>query len=185
MKVTRLGFVALVACMLVSLNNYVKAQDQKVPVEITAGRDTMPITDDSLMNDAYSYILMGEKSANAALNSSTINISTYARQSVTDYFLLKREFKTLAQQRNILLIDTLNNTLSTSYNELTKLTGYDFDTQYVQSVGTNQTQFYTAFNKLLNSNDPEIRSWAQKMTPVIDKYNTKSKKFTSKWNKTE
>ncbi len=106
----------------------------------------------------------------AAKNAKDPEIKKFGQMMVTDHGAAGKDLEALAKKKNFALPSDIGSHQST-YDKLSKLTGTDFDKEYVSEMVSDHESDLKAFQKQAdNSTDPDVKAFAAKVVPVIQKH---------------
>ncbi|MBA4108000.1 MAG: hypothetical protein C0487_00180 [Leptothrix sp. (in: Bacteria)] len=141
-----------------------------VPTSPTAATTALNASEKKFLSDAavagqYELALAQLATANASDSS----VKSYATMLVSDHTMANQKLQLLAQRRNVVLPTTLPQDKQEVIDRLTKLTGADFDRQFVQTVGLHDHKTdITLFEKATReAKDSEVRDFASSTLPTL------------------
>lgn len=118
----------------------------------------------------------------AAKNAKDPEIRKFGQMMVTDHGKAGDELKALATKKNYQLPSDIGSHQST-YDKLSKLTGADFDKQYVDEMVSDHESDLKDFQRQAdNGSDPDVKAFAAKVVPVIQKHLDAIKAIQAKMN---
>jgi putative membrane protein len=119
----------------------------------------------------------------ALKNSQNPEIKKFAQMMIDDHGKANNELKALATKKNYTLPTDIGSHKSTM-DKLTSLKGPDFDKAYVDEMVSDHESDVKAFQKqAANSSDPEMKDFAAKVTPIVQKHLEAIKAIQAKMNK--
>ena len=119
----------------------------------------------------------------ALKNSQNPEIKKFAQMMIDDHGKANTELRTLATKKNYTLPADIGSHKSTM-DKLASLKGPDFDKAYVDEMVSDHTGDVKAFQKQAeNSSDPDMKAFAAKVTPVVQKHLDAIKAIQAKMNK--
>jgi len=126
---------------------------------------------ESFMKDAAqggtAEVKMGEL---AAKNAKDPEIKKFGQMMVTDHTAAGKDLEALAKRKNVTLPTDIGKHQST-FDKLSKMTGDDFDKTYVTLMVNDHESDLKEFQKqAANSTDPDVKAFAGKVVPVIQKH---------------
>lgn len=125
--------------------------------------------DAEFTRDAYRCglfkIRLGGLTASKAKSDS---VKVLARQMIVDHTRTNEQLKTIAAAKNITLSDSLSTEDQKHYNDLSTMSGTDFDKTYVQLMITDHKKAIERFKDEDDAgSDIDVRSWAAMALPVL------------------
>ena len=98
-------------------------------------------------------------------------VKKYAQMTVTEHMKANSELKAAASKKKIKLPETFGPNQKSTVDELNRLTGADFDTEYVQAMVDGHTADVQLFeNQAEDDSDPEAKAFATKILPLLRKH---------------
>jgi putative membrane protein len=118
----------------------------------------------------------------AAKNAKDPEVKKFGQMMVTDHSKANDELKALAAKKNYQLPTDIGSHQST-YDKLSKLTGADFDKQYVdEMVDDHETDVKDFQREAENGTDPDVKAFAAKTLPTLQKHLDAIKAIQAKMN---
>jgi len=110
------------------------------------------------------------KAAELALSKGTsAKVKEFAQTIVADHSKANEELKTLAQQKNITLPDSLSEKNQKKYEDLAEESGADFDKAYCEFMVKDHKDDIDKFKKAADeAKDADLKSWAAGKVPVLE-----------------
>lgn len=109
----------------------------------------------------------------ALTKASSPKVKEFAQTMVTDHSKANEELKTLAQQKNITLPDTLSEENQKKYKDLEEESGADFDKAYSEFMVKDHKDDIDKFKKAADkAKDGDLKSWAAGKLPVLEHHLT-------------
>jgi len=104
-----------------------------------------------------------------ALSKSTnAEVKAFADMMVKDHGKANEELKTIASSKNITLPTSLDEEHTKKMNDLNKLTGRDFDKEYVNAMVDGHKKTLDLMEKeAKDGKDAELRAFASKTAPIV------------------
>ena len=126
---------------------------------------------ESFMKDAaqggMAEVKMGEL---ASKNAKDPEVKKFGQMMVTDHGAAGKDLEALAKKKNFTLPTDLGSHQST-YDKLSKLTGGDFDKEYVNEMVSDHEKDLKEFqSQAADSSDADVKAFAAKVVPVIQKH---------------
>jgi putative membrane protein len=104
---------------------------------------------------------------------SSTEVKTFARKMVEDHSKANTELKQIAEKQKMALPDKIDAKHQKLYDKLTKLSGAEFDQEYMKAMMSDHDETVAKFkNESLYGQDPALKSFAMKTLPVIEKHDT-------------
>ena len=118
----------------------------------------------------------------AAKNAKDPEVKKFGQMMVTDHTAAGKDLEAVAKKKNFTLPTDIGSHQST-YDKLSKLTGADFDKEYVDEMVDDHEADLKDFQRQAdNSTDPDVKAFAQKVVPVIQKHLDAIKAIQAKMN---
>jgi putative membrane protein len=106
----------------------------------------------------------------ATKNAKDPEIKKFGQMMVTDHTAAGKDLAALVKKKNFTLPTDIGSHQST-YDKLSKLTGADFDKAYVNEMVNDHEADLKEFQKqAANSSDPDVKAFAAKVVPVVQKH---------------
>lgn len=123
-------------------------------------------------------VKMGQLAADKA---SSPDVKAFGQQMVDDHTKANDQLKSIAQEQGMTLPTDVNQKQQATYDRLSKLSGADFDRQYVKSMVMDHEEDVKDFRKEANSGkDEKIKSFASQTLPTLQGHLDKIKSIQSK-----
>lgn len=105
----------------------------------------------------------------ATANASDSSVKSYATMLVSDHTMANQKLQLLAQRRNVVLPTALPADKQQVIDRLTKLTGAEFDRQFIQIVGLHdhKTDIGLFEKASREAKDSEVRDFASSTLPTL------------------
>ena len=105
----------------------------------------------------------------ATANSSDSSVKSYAAMLVSDHTMANQKLQLLAQRRNVVLPTILPPDKQQVIDRLTKVTGPEFDRQFIQMVGLHdhKTDIGLFEKASREAKDSEVREFASSTLPTL------------------
>lgn len=98
-------------------------------------------------------------------------VRNFGKMMVTDHTKVTNELKALAARKNLTLPTTIGQDHQKHIDDLAKLTGAEFDRQYVKLMVNNHKKGIKKFEEVVNdSKDADFRTFAAKTLPTLQKH---------------
>jgi len=123
-------------------------------------------------------VKLGQLAADKASNP---DVKAFGQQMVDDHTKANDQLKSVAQEQGITLPADVNQKQQAMYDRLSKLSGADFDRQYVKGMVMDHEEDVKDFRKEANSGkDEKIKSFASQTLPTLQQHLDKIKSIQSK-----
>jgi putative membrane protein len=117
----------------------------------------------------------------AADKASSPDVKAFGQHMMDDHTKANDQLKSIAQGEGITLPGDVNQKQQATYDRLSKLSGADFDKQYVKSMVMDHEEDVKDFRKEANSGkDEKIKSFASQTLPTLQQHLDKIKGIQSK-----
>jgi len=148
-----------------------------------AASSMMTASPESFVKDAaeggMAEVQMGKL---AAANAKDPDVKAFGQMMVTDHSKANDELKALAQKKNYQLPADAGSHKS-DIDDLTKEKGADFDKDYVQQmVDDHETDVKNFQRQADNGTDPDVKAFAAKTLPTLQKHLDRIKQIQAKMN---
>jgi putative membrane protein len=101
----------------------------------------------------------------------SMEVKQFARKMVEDHTKANMELKQIAEKKSIAVPTALDDKHQKVYDKLVKLNGTDFDKEYMRAMATDHDDTVKLFkDQSQNGQDPELKSFAMKTLPIIEKH---------------
>src|SRR5262245_1755711 len=98
-------------------------------------------------------------------------VKQFGKRMADDHGKANDELKSLAQQKNITLPTELDAKHQAEQDKLSKLSGAQFDSAYMQEMVQGHRNVVNEFRKESQSGkDPDVKAWAAKTLPTIEEH---------------
>jgi len=106
----------------------------------------------------------------ASKNAKDAEVKKFGQMMVTDHTAAGKDLEALAKKKSFTLPTDIGSHQST-YDKLSKMTGADFDKAYVDEMVSDHEADLKEFQKQAeNSSDADVKAFAAKVVPVIQKH---------------
>jgi putative membrane protein len=128
--------------------------------------------DENFMVNAASGGLLEVKLGNMAMkNAASAQVKQFGKMMVTDHTKANNELIALAKRKNIAIPSTPGNDEQDMIDKLQKQQGKDFDKDYVSMMIDDHKHDINEFQKAVdNAKDSDIKAFAVKTLPVLQKH---------------
>jgi putative membrane protein len=112
------------------------------------------------------------------------NVKQFAEMMVKDHTTALNQLQELAQSKNLSLNDNLPEDAKELQTKLSSDSGKQLDKDYMNSmVEDHQKDVQEFTNESQNAKDPDVKQWASKTLPVLQKHLQKAQQIDAKLNK--
>jgi putative membrane protein len=119
-----------------------------------------------------------------ATKSKDPNVKQFARMMVKDHTTALNELQELAQSKNLNFSDDLPDDAKALQAKLSSDTGKQLDKDYMDGmVEDHQKDVQEFTDKSQNAKDPDVKQWAAKTLPTLQKHLEKAQQIDAKLNK--
>ena len=120
----------------------------------------------------------------AAAKSKDPNVKQFAQMMVKDHTTALNELQELAQTKNLNFNDDLPDDAKSLQQKLSGDTGKQLDKDYMDGmVKDHQKDVQEFTDKSQNAKDPDVKQWASKTLPTLQKHLEKAQQIDAKLNK--
>lgn len=111
---------------------------------------------------------MGKLAATKAANP---DVKKFAQMMVDDHTKANNDLKALAAKKGMTLPTDLDSSHKSTMDDLREQAGADFDKAYVEEMVDDHEEDVSKFeDEAKNATDPDVRAFAQKTLPVLQKH---------------
>lgn len=119
-----------------------------------------------------------------AAKSKNPSVKQFAQMMVKDHTTALNELQELAQTKNLNFNDDLPDDAKALQEKLSSDTGKQLDKDYMDSmVEDHQKDVQEFTDKSQNAKDPDVKQWASKTLPTLQKHLEKAQQIDAKLNK--
>ena len=156
----------LIFGFIVSLPGLVSAADKTEP---KTGADKLSSADEKFVKEAASggmlEVELGKIAAEKAVND---KVKAFGRQMQEDHGKANDELKTVAANKGVQLPAGLEGKHKRTVDRLSKLSGPEFDRQYMRTMIEDHKEDLNAFQREADKGkDPDVKQFASKYVPMI------------------
>ncbi|RDC62066.1 DUF4142 domain-containing protein [Adhaeribacter pallidiroseus] len=98
---------------------------------------------------------------------SNADVKAFGQKMIEDHGKANAELKTLAASKNVTLPVKLLAEHQKHVDEMTKMSGADFDKHYISMMVTDHQKDVAEFEKASKMEDPDVKAFATKTLPVL------------------
>ena len=133
---------------------------------VTGGSDTDFVEDAAV--GGMAEVELGKLASTKAANA---EVKKFGQMMVTDHTAANNQLKELATKKGWKLPTDLDSSHKSLADDLRSRTGADFDSEYVEEmVDDHETDVKAFQDKANNATDPDLKAFAQKTLPVLQKH---------------
>jgi putative membrane protein len=104
---------------------------------------------------------------------SSMQVKNFARKMLEDHSKANTELKGIAEDKSMALPTALDAKHQEVYDKLVKLDGAAFDREYMKAMTDDHDDTVKLFkDEVAKGQDPDLRSFASKTLPVLEKHDT-------------
>jgi putative membrane protein len=101
----------------------------------------------------------------------SMEVKQFARKMVEDHTKANMELKQIAEKQSIAVPTALDEKHQKVYDKLVKLEGANFDKEYMRAMAMDHDDAVKLYkDQSQNGQDPELKSFAMKTLPTIEKH---------------
>jgi putative membrane protein len=128
--------------------------------------------------DGMAEVALGELAVRQA---SSNEIKQFAQRMIDDHTKANNELKELASKKGIAFPNELPAKQKASQDRLGKLSGADFDREYMRAMVKDHDNAVALFEKESRSGgDPELKAWAEKTLPILREHQKMARDLAGK-----
>jgi putative membrane protein len=111
----------------------------------------------------------------------TPEVKSLADRMVTDHTKANDELKSLAAKKGVMLPSDIDKSDKNEQAKLAKLSGKQLDKEYADHMVKDHEKDLKEFQKAAkDAKDPELKSWAAKMVPILQEHLNEAKQVDAK-----
>jgi putative membrane protein len=175
------------ACTTAETSNTNQTANTKPMAQVspaaTPARGVAPRHDDpdwvmKVAHDGMEEVELGQLAAKKATNP---DVKRFAQRMVTDHSKVNAELKQLATTKGIKLPDALDDDQKAMKDKLSKLSGAEFDREYMSMMVAGHDKAVAAFQgESREGSDAELKAFATKTLPTLLEHQTLAKETRDK-----
>jgi putative membrane protein len=128
--------------------------------------------------DGMAEVALGELATRMASNE---EVKQFAQRMVDDHTKANNELKELASKEGITFPNEMSGKQKALQDRLAKLSGADFDREYMRAMVKDHDSAVALFEKQARSGgDPELKAWAEKTLPTLREHQQIARDLASK-----
>jgi putative membrane protein len=109
------------------------------------------------------------------------DVKQFARKMVEDHSKANMELQRIAEKQKLTLPEKLDGERQETYDKLAKMSGPEFDRAYMKAMTQDHDATVTRFkNESLYGQDPELKSFAMRTLPIIERHDSMAHTDSSK-----
>ena len=98
-------------------------------------------------------------------------VKDFGKRMVDDHGKANDELKQLANQKGVTLPTTMDKSSQKEYDKLSKMSGADFDREYMKHMVSDHKKDVSEFKSQANkAKDPDVKQFAQKTLPTLEEH---------------
>lgn len=153
--------------------------------EDTAMEDQMTNMSDFMTKAASSNMLEVQAGQLAQQKGLMQEVKSYGQMMVTDHQKAGDQMKQLAQQKNIVLPDSMSQEHMEQLEELRNANGAEFDNQYIDLMVSSHENTVSLFEDASNDiEDQEVKSFATTMLPALRQHLDRARQLNDSMDNT-
>lgn len=108
----------------------------------------------------------------AQQKASSQDVRDFGKMMERDHSKANKELKAIIKKENMMMPTVLNDEHKNKVNELTQLSGSEFDKEYISFMVEDHKEDIEKFQKAAESDDEsaDVKSWAQKHLPALQQH---------------
>ena len=119
----------------------------------------------------------------AQQKASSKEVKDFGMMMVDDHSKANNELMDLANENDVNVTDTLSEDNQDKINDLAKLSGKNFDKKYVEMMVDDHKEDVDTFkDESQDASSPQVRAWAAKTLPTLQKHLDKIQNIQKKMN---
>ena len=139
---------------------------------------------DFMMKAAMGGMLEVQLGQLALKNASSPDVKRFAQRMVDDHSKAGDELKSLAATKNVVLPAALSAKEQATIDRFSKLSGADFDREYMKAMVKDHDKDVGEFEKEARSaKDPDVKAWAEKTLPTLKEHQSMAHDIANKVSK--
>jgi putative membrane protein len=162
--IVMLSFLALT---VIGFSQEMKKSDDKMKAEPKA-QVSKPADQDFMMDAATGGMTEVELGNLGVTKATNADVKTFAQRMVDDHTKAGEELKGLATSKNVTLPAALGTKEKKIVDDMSKLSGEDFDRKFMETMVKDHDKAVALFEKeAANGKDAETKAWAEKTLPTL------------------
>jgi putative membrane protein len=128
--------------------------------------------------DGMAEVTLGELAASQA---SSDEVKQFAQRMVDDHTIANNELKELASNKGITFPNETSAKHKALQDRLAKLSGADFDREYMSAMVKDHNNAVALFEKASRSgSDPTLKAWAERRLPTLREHQKMARELAAK-----
>ncbi len=132
--------------------------------------NTAVVQDNFWANAAQGGMAEVELSKLAVQKSQNADIKKFANMMISDHGKANDELKTLAAKKNVKLPTEMSSSQKSTMDDLSKLSGAEFDKRYVEAMVDDHETTVDLFEDNSTNSDVDIKAFASKTLPTLQSH---------------
>ena len=159
-----------------TINANATARTSPATTAPTTGSDTGFVN--TVAMDGMAEVELGRLAVQKAKNP---EVKQFAQRMVADHSKANVELKQLASNKNVTLPAEPNAQQKADKDRLSKLSGAEFDRQYMSMMTAGHDKAVAAFeDESRNGKEPDVKAWSSKTLPTLREHQTMAKQIAAK-----
>lgn len=122
-------------------------------------------------------VKLGQLASDKASNQS---VKDFGKRMVTDHTRINEQLKDLASKKGVSLPTSLNAKDQATYDRLSKLSGSEFDREYMRDMVRDHEMDVAEFRRVAQTaKDADVKSFAQQTLPTLEDHLNQAKQISS------
>lgn len=134
------------------------------------GSNTATVQDNFWINAAQGGLAEVEMSRVAATKATNAEVKQFAQMMIADHTKANAELKTLAAKKNVALPTEVTSSQRSAIDDLSKLSGAEFDRRYVEAMVDAHETDVDLFEDNTDNSDADVKAFATKTLPTLKKH---------------
>ncbi|HYE56117.1 MAG TPA: DUF4142 domain-containing protein [Chitinophagaceae bacterium] len=135
-----------------------------------------------MVEAASSGMMEVELGQMAQRNAASQQVKDFGSMMVTDHSKANEELKAIASAKNVTLPPMPEGKHRDHMTELGKMSGSEFDKEYMNMMVKDHAEDIAKFERAANSNDADVKAFANKTLPVLRAHHEKAKGIQQQLN---
>ena len=143
-----------------------------LPLSVLVAADKLSSTDEKFVKEAAAGGMMEVELGKIAVDKgSNDKVKAFGRQMQEDHGKANEELKALAASKEVKIPTALEGKQKKTVDRLSKLSGADFDRQYMRTMIEDHKEDLKAFQREADkAKDPDVKQFSSKFAPMIKKH---------------
>lgn len=143
-----------------------------LPLSVALAADKLSSADEKFVKEAAAGGMMEVELGKIAVDKgSNDKVKAFGRQMQEDHGKANEELKTLATNKGVKIPTALEGKQKRTVDRLSKLSGADFDRQYMRAMIDDHKEDLKAFEKEADkAKDADLKQFATKFAPMVKKH---------------